>query len=144
MERFKVHVAVQLVLIKDGKVLLLRRANTGFEDGNYGLPSGHIDGGESVRQAMVREAKEEAMIDIDPDALKFLHVTHRLKPDGEWVDFFFTLDKWVGEIGIGEPHKCDDLSWFDFNSLPENMVDYIRDVLSMIKDNKTFSEFGWN
>ena len=60
MERFKLVVAVHLILIENGKILLLRRYNTGYEDGNYSLVAGHIDGNESVIQAMQREALEEA------------------------------------------------------------------------------------
>ncbi|MFH0856765.1 MAG: NUDIX hydrolase, partial [bacterium] len=46
-ERFKVIPAVYLFLEEDGKILLLRRFNTGYEDGNYAFVSGHLDGGES-------------------------------------------------------------------------------------------------
>lgn len=53
-------VSVYLILVKDGKVLLLRRANTGYEDGNYGLVAGHLDGDESATTGMVREASEES------------------------------------------------------------------------------------
>lgn len=35
MERFKMRVAVHLILEQDNKYLLLRRYNTGYEDGNY-------------------------------------------------------------------------------------------------------------
>ena len=62
MERIKLLVAVHLILIENNKILLQRRYNTGYEDGNYGFVSGHIDGGESVIHAMKREAMEEAGI----------------------------------------------------------------------------------
>ena len=65
MERFKLVVAVHLILIEDGKILLLRRYHTGYEDGNYSVVAGHIDGDESVIKAMQREALEEAGITID-------------------------------------------------------------------------------
>jgi hypothetical protein len=48
-----------LMLDGDGQVLFGRRQNTGFEDGAWHLPSGHLEAGESVVAALVREAKEE-------------------------------------------------------------------------------------
>ena len=57
---FRSPVAVHLFLVKDGSILLLRRYNTGYEDGNYSVVAGHIDGGEQLMAAMVREAREEA------------------------------------------------------------------------------------
>ena len=61
-QRFKLAVTVQLLLEKDGKLLLHLRQNSSFANGYYGLVSGHIDGNETVRQAMIREAREEAGI----------------------------------------------------------------------------------
>ena len=50
-KRFKLIPSVYIILVKDGKTLLLRRQNTGYEDGNYGLVAGHADGDESARAA---------------------------------------------------------------------------------------------
>ena len=63
-EPFKHCASVYLLFIKDGKILLLRRANTGYEDGNYGLVAGHLDAHESLTNAAIREAKEESGVDI--------------------------------------------------------------------------------
>jgi 8-oxo-dGTP pyrophosphatase MutT (NUDIX family) len=43
------YAAVYLILLKQDKVLLLQRRHTGFEDGNYSLPTGHLEKGENVR-----------------------------------------------------------------------------------------------
>ena len=53
-------VAVYLLLLREGQVLLLRRHNTGYEDGNYSVIAGHVEPGERITQALVREAAEEA------------------------------------------------------------------------------------
>ena len=58
MERFKLVPAAYLVIVREGKILLLRRFNTGFEDGNYSMIAGHLEGNETFIQAMVREARE--------------------------------------------------------------------------------------
>ena len=48
MPHFKFKSAVHLFLIQDDKILLLRRYNTGYEDGNYSVIAGHLAGGEQV------------------------------------------------------------------------------------------------
>lgn len=143
-ERFKLIPAVYLVLRIDDQVLLLRRANTGYQDGYYGLVSGHLDGDELATAAMAREAKEEAGITIDPNNLKFVHASHRLSRNElgqERVDLFFEATKWDGEITNAEPHKCDDLSWFPLNALPEPLIPFVRLVLTDISNGVTFSEY---
>ena len=69
--------ASYLTLLKDNKVLLLKRFNTGYENGNYSMVAGHVDPGESFVQCIIREAKEEAGIQLDPEDLKVAHVMHR-------------------------------------------------------------------
>lgn len=141
-EKFKYIASVHLLLIKDEKILLSRRFNTGFQDGNYSLPAGHMDGNETVQEAMVREAKEEIGITIKPEDLHVVHTMHRPTSNGEAFNFFLKAGTWQGEPTNMEPNKCDDLSWFSLNSLPENLVPYIRHGLSQTMNDITFSNFN--
>ncbi len=143
-ERFKLTTAVYLVLRNESKVLLLRRANTGYQDGKYSLVAGHLDGDELGTVAIVREAKEEAGIDIDPATLSFVHVAHRLNRNEsgqERIDLFYESNKWSGQIINAEPEKCDDLSWFDINALPENILPFVKNVLEDISKGIAYSEY---
>ena len=142
MARATCPVAVHLFLIKGNKVLLLRRFNTGYEDGNYSVIAGHIDGGENVYSAMIREAKEEAGINIWLSDLKAVQVMHRKKED-ERIDYFFVCEKWEGEVRITEPDKCDELRWVEVSALPENTIDYVREALRNYRDGVLFSVYGW-
>ncbi|MBI5728493.1 MAG: NUDIX domain-containing protein, partial [Candidatus Magasanikbacteria bacterium] len=64
-DKFKAILSVYLILENDqGEVLLLLRENTGFCDGQLGLPAGHVDGGETLHAAMCREAKEEVGLQL--------------------------------------------------------------------------------
>jgi len=139
--------ASYLVLIKDNKILMLRRFNTGFEDGNYSVVAGHVEKGESFSQCIIREAKEEAGIILDQNDIKVVHVMHRdskTSVNNERVDVFFTASKWEGVIENKERDKCDDLAWFDIDNMPENTVEYVRDVISCIRNNVFYSESGWD
>jgi len=61
----------------------------------------------------------------------------------ERIDAFFIAEKWEGEIENLEPDKCDDISWFDLASLPQNIVPYIKQALEHIKNKVFYSEYGW-
>ncbi len=140
---FKFISAVHLVLVNNGKILLLRRFNTGYNDGNYSVPAGHIDGEEKATSAMIREAKEEAGIDIIEKQIRMVHVMLR-KSDAQRIDFFFEATKWHGEPKNMEPNKCDDFRWFPINQMPENVIPYVRAGIQNYGKKISFSEFGWN
>ncbi len=118
-------VAVHLFFLKADQILLLRRFNTGYEDGNYSVVAGHVDAGETVTQAAVREALEEAGVTLQPEHLQVVHVMNR-KSNDERVDFFVTVKSWSGEIQNRGLDKCDDLAWFPLAELPANMIDRAR------------------
>ena len=139
-ERFKIIPSVYLVLIKNNKILLSRRYNTGYFDNNYSFPAGHLDGEETLKQAMAREAKEEIGIVLDSADLELIHIMNRQIPDNERVDFFFTVKKWQGEPKIMESEKCDDLNWFELNNLPQNIIPYIEQAIDSFRKNIIYSE----
>lgn len=141
-ERYKFICAVYLILIKENKVLLLKRANTGYEDGNYSLVAGHMDGNETIKQAMIREAYEEAGIIIDENDIEIAAFLHR-KTDPERFDFFLKCDKWNGEVTNMEPNKCSELSWYDINNLPENIIPCVKKAIENYQNNIMFDNFGW-
>jgi len=142
-ERFHLKSAVHLFLMRGDEILLLRRHNTGYEDGNYGVIAGHLDGGEPVKRAMVREAREEAGVEIDPADLDVVHVIHR-KSDDERIDFFLKVTRWRGEPVNREPHKCDELRWCRIDDLPANTIPYVRRAIDNVRRGVTFDSFGWD
>lgn len=139
--------AVHLFLIDSvGRILLARRYNTGYEDGNYSVVAGHVEEHETIKQAAQREAMEEAGIEISTEDLEFIHVMQRRRekphhPDR--IDFFMVVKNWKGTPAIMENDKCDDLAWFEPNAIPENTIPYIRQAILAYQKEKKFSEFGW-
>jgi 8-oxo-dGTP pyrophosphatase MutT (NUDIX family) len=136
-------VAVHLFLVRGEEVLLLRRANTGYEDGKYSVVAGHLDGGETVVAAAVREAREEAGIALDPAAVRVVGVMPRRAND-ERIDFFVAAGAWSGEIANCEPQKCDELAWFPIAGVPGNTIPYVRRALENYRAGRWFESFGFD
>lgn len=138
---YTVVIASYIIFKQDDKVLLARRCNTGYRDGEYILPAGHVEEAEFAMEAAIREAQEEVGVEIKPEDLAPAHVMHRHCGDHERVDFFFTTKKWAGEIKNTEQDKCDDLQWFNLDQLPANTIPYIRSALERHLAGQFFSEF---
>ena len=137
-------VAVHVFLLRDDAVLLVRRCNTGFEDGKLSVVAGHVEPGESVTQAALREASEEVGVTLSPDRLSVVGVMHR-KSDDERVDFFlaYCLDGSDAEPENREPEKCSELTWAIVTRLPDDMIPYVRAGLENFRRGVWFHEFGW-
>ena len=136
-KRYESKVAVFLVLTrytdKGTEIMLQRRCNTGYMDGKYDMAcSGHLESGESLSMAVVREAKEELGIDIQEKDLQLVSVLHPYHE--EYMNIFFSTQKFKGTPQIIEKEKCDDLRWFDFNNLPDNTIERIKQVIKCIEN----------
>ena len=139
MENLRAKVAVHLILTNDrDECLFLRRFNTGYKDGEYGLVSGHVETGEDLNTAMIREAREEAGITLSPDDLEVVGIIPLLP--NSYVSFFLHADTWSGNVKNMEPHKCDDMRWLELHALPDNTVFYVRQALENYLEDKWFSE----
>ena len=143
MARFTLIPEVHLVLLQQRQILLLQRFNTGYQDGRYSLVAGHVDGNETARAAMCREALEEAGLQIDPAHLALVHVIHR-RSDGERLSLFFQASAWQAEPRNMEPHKCSHLAWFPLDALPADMVAYVRQAIAAIQRGEPYAEVGWD
>ena len=140
--RAKFPTTVHLFFFRGDEILLLRRFNTGYRDGEYSVPAGHLDGGETVMAAAVREAGEEVGVQIEAEHLVFSSVMHRNEGD-ERIDFFLHVQQWTGEPFNAEPDKCDELRWVQRSVLPTNTIPYVRRAIMNHRDGLRFDEFGW-
>ncbi len=138
--RARFPVTVHLFFFREDQILLLRRFNTGFRDGEYSVPAGHLEGGETVMEAAAREGAEEAGVRIQLSGMTFSTVMHRIE-DEERVDFFVVVDQWEGEPFNAEPDKCDDLRWVNVDALPINTVPYVRQALANHRNGVPFDEY---
>ena len=143
-QRFHLICAVHGVLQKPtGEVFILRRFNTGWRDGEYSLPAGHLDGEETVTKGVIREVREESGVTVDPENIAMVHVMHRVSELNESIDFFFVIKKWQGEPHLAEPDKSDQVMWVSPQNLPANTVDYISFFFGEYAAGRIYSEFGW-
>jgi 8-oxo-dGTP diphosphatase len=147
MTRHRSIVDLHLTLRRhDGRILLLRRANTGYGDGMFHLPSGHLEAGESAVEGIIREAREEIGITVTPLSLQFVHVMHRASDsnDQDRMGLFFETTTWTGEPFNAEPDKCSELLWADPTDLPRDTIAYPAAGIAHAADGTTFSVYGWD
>jgi 8-oxo-dGTP diphosphatase len=141
-DRFGLITDVHLFLRSEDKILLLKRQNTGYQDGNYSVIAGHLEQNETISKAMIREAEEEANILIKPNDLQLVHVMHH-KSNNDRIAIFFTAHSWQREILNMEPEKCAELAWYVINILPMNVVPYVKFAIESYQKEILYSEFGW-
>jgi 8-oxo-dGTP diphosphatase len=106
-------VAVGGVLVRDGTLLLVLRAR-GPGAGQWSLPGGRVDAGESVEEALVREMAEETGLAVEVEGL--CGVAERRGPGHHYV----ILDYWCGADPRAEPAAGDDaaeVTWADSSAI---------------------------
>ncbi|MCA9329943.1 NUDIX domain-containing protein [Candidatus Saccharibacteria bacterium] len=148
MNYFRIIPAVYIIMRRGNRILLLQRKNTGYRDGYFSLPAGHVDGGEKLSDAAIREANEELGITIDATALRLVHVMHRKSDtpdnDNERLDCYFEADNWSGDVSNLEPGKCSSLVWCAIDELPTNMIPTVKSALNSVGSGDFYSNSGWN
>jgi 8-oxo-dGTP diphosphatase len=137
-ERYRIIPAVFIIVHDeangDQRVLLQRRAGTGYRDGWYDAPSGHYEEADGLPQiAAARELEEETGLIAKPEDLELFHiVTNEHETPGKpywYLVFRIPFAKCHGSFAIQEPEKCDDMGMFPVDALPENVVPHVRNAL---------------
>lgn len=141
--RHRLCVDVHLILRDRDNVLLAQRRGTGFADGFYHPPAGHLEAGESATAGLAREAQEEIGVAIQPGKVRLVHVMHH-RTNEPRLALFYEVTEWVGDPTNREPLKCSDLRWFNIRSLPEKITPYAREALRRLTEGELYSERGWS
>jgi 8-oxo-dGTP diphosphatase len=122
-EKKRVGAGLGVILEKDGKILLgLRhpdpdKADSAFKSaGEWSLPGGKIDFGETLEECAIREVKEETGIVIkDPQIISI----HNCKNEhAHFLTAGVVAREWEGEAQVKEPDEMVEWKWFDKNDLP--------------------------
>jgi 8-oxo-dGTP diphosphatase len=145
-QRFPLTTSVFVIVQREGRVLLLRRSHTGWNDGCLSLPAGAHDGGEPLANAAARELCEETGLLAEPSTLRLAHLMHCRSGDSgnEWLGVFFRAEVWKGEPRLVEPEKHDHLGWYEPTRLPGNVIPYTAQGIRCALDGVPYSDFGWD
>ena len=143
MGKCNFRVSVNLILKNTAGICLMRRFNTGWNDGMYALMGGHVEDGESPINAIIREALEELNISISKDDVKHVF-TMAVNPDHIYL--YFLCEKYNGILTNNEPDQCDDVRFFHIENLPKNIIEADKKALNIIFGNNKskYEEFGYS
>lgn len=132
-----INISVIIILKRDKEYFLFKRKNTGWADGDYTVPSGHVDTGETPQEAAIREAQEEVGVSIQPEDLRLVHTDF---VEGKVMNLTFMTDTWEGEAQVLETDKAEDGRWFSINNLPQNIAGHGRVILNNIQHGINYHE----
>lgn len=108
----------------DGKILLLHRHKEKSQGEKWGVPAGKMDKGEEVTKAMIREAREETGIAIEPSELEYLNKVFVRYPDYDFVYHMFRLKLPSKHSVKLSPKEHQDFCWLTpREALKMNLVD---------------------
>lgn len=147
MSRHVIVPAVWMIIENEkGEYFMLRRANTGWRDGDYTVPAGHVELHEMPTAAARRELKEEADITVKPGDIALVHTIVYVADDGQHdrVSFFFKVNNYAGTPKLAEPDKADHVGWFHPSSLPPNTLPILVDVINHMKDGRRYTEANYS
>lgn len=140
-------VDVLLLLTHADHVLLALREGTGYADGQWNLPSGKLEIGEDAISGLVREAREEIGMRLDPAEPRLVATVHHRNSAGQArVGLAFAVEfapSRHGEPVNAEPHKCAKIKWFPAELLPPNTYPYTDTCVRAFRDGTPFALSGW-
>ena len=99
---------VGAIIVQNERILLARRANPPLQD-EWSIPGGLVETGETIQEALVREAREETGLEIEP--VKLVEVFERILRDKEArVQYHFVLINYLCRVVSGEAQASSDVS----------------------------------
>jgi ADP-ribose pyrophosphatase YjhB (NUDIX family) len=109
------YLAVSAAIIRDGRVLVARRAK-GASTGVFTMPGGVVEAGETLRQALTREIAEETGIVIEPVALaaerEFISRDENGRVARHFVILCFAC-RWISGEGVPQLEELSELRWLE-------------------------------
>lgn len=114
--------AVDAIILYQKGIVLIRRENPPYQ-GRYALPGGFVEVGETVEDAVVREAREETGLKIDIKRLVGVYSDPSRDPRGHVVSICYLADG-HGELQSGSDARSAEV--FPLDRLPELAFDHAR------------------
>ncbi|MEM3000168.1 MAG: NUDIX hydrolase [Candidatus Bathyarchaeia archaeon] len=113
-------VGVGAIIIKDGKILLEKRKSAPAK-GEWSVPGGLVELGESIEQAVIREVKEETGVDVASPRLVDVIDHISLDEKGAVKYHFVIIDYFVSVTGgeLRAASDADDLKWVPLDEVEQ-------------------------
>ena len=111
-------VGVGAVIIKEGKIALIKRGNEPSR-GKWTIPGGLVELGESPEQAVIRETKEETGLDVDNPNLMDVVSNVSLDEKGK-IKYHYVIIDYLVHVKAGTAQAASDaveLRWLPFNEV---------------------------
>lgn len=121
--------ACDMVLIEDGKILLIRRAMEPFK-GEWAVPGGRIEDNETAEQCAKREMKEETGLDVEPVRLTGIYSDPSRDPRGI-IAAAWLVRRVGGKVKAGD--DAGEAGWFPLNKLPKLCADHAKIVADALR-----------
>lgn len=137
------YIGASVLIEKDGKLLMGKRLNVTGE-GDWGFIGGHVDSGENIEQAAIREVFEETGLKLNN--LEFLgiinqsHQPSSMPPTRHYIQTVFYCKDFTGEVENKEPQYCSELKWFEKNNLPEEMFFAHKNFSKLLDQKQNYLE----
>ncbi len=126
-------VGIGVLVVRGKKALFLKRKSP-YGKGTWCYPGGHLEFGETIFDAGIREVKEETGLKVNNP--RFLCVTNDISKSRHYITIFMKADYVSGNAEIIEKDKFSNIGWFDINKPPKPLFIPTRDML----DNKCMPE----
>jgi 8-oxo-dGTP diphosphatase len=133
LARRRVVVDVILLLMRNGRILLRERANTGYGDGAYEPPSAELADRETIVETAIRVGSACGIV-LGGENVSLAHVMHDVSGSGR-IAFFLSVSGWTGQPA------SPDVCWFPVGDLPTNMLDRAKVALRNYADGMRFSTY---
>lgn len=122
-----------IILNEKNQVLLqLRGKKAKNERDLWKLPGGQIEYGETAKEALRREIKEELGVEINILKQVFCLDDILKKEKQHWLVPFYLCKIVKGKPKILEPEKAEKIAWFSLRNLPKNLAFGTKEVLGKL------------
>lgn len=136
MEHERPKVGIGVLLLKEGKVLLGKRKGS-HGAGEWALPGGYIEFGESFENTTRRELLEETGL-TDIGDLSLASISNNQFEGKHIITICMSASLRSGEPETMEPEKCEGWRWFTLDELPEPLFEPSRKCIESLRSGKIY------